>query len=341
MKKIAFFLASDTLVYLCKPILEKLFNKAEVFVIFPRFTEERAKETYERIFPDKLVHICTELHAFNQGIDSLVCANDWGAEIKLLIWWARKKGITTIAIQESVVDLSEHSDRYLFADVVLAQGEVSKNLLRRDNVIVTGNPRYENIGVNDPVGEHALINCNFTYGVFEDSRDQWINDVTSTLKTASVKFKISKHPRDFSNLTGLEEHVIPSGAGVVHEQVKDSAFLITRFSSLIHESILMGRPVIYYNPHGEDMGYDFTADENVLYLTTDSDSLLRAIEKIKHTKLAHFDSYIRNHLANHNSDNKPSQRIASEILKGVKFSVNIKYINIFRPLVWLLVRFFR
>jgi len=324
MKKIAFFLASDTLVYLCKPVLEKLFNKAEVYILFPRFTNERARDTYVKLFPEYLANIITERQAFKQGLDYLVCANDWGAEIKLLIWWARRKAVTTVAIQESVVDLSINSDRYLFADIIFAQGEVSKNLLRRDNVIVTGNPRYEEIKFEEPIGKHALINCNFTYGIFEESRDQWIRDVTDALNKAGVPFKISKHPRDFSNLEGVEEYVIPSGAGVVHDQVKDAAFLITRFSSLIHESILMGRPVIYYNPHGEDMGYDFGGDGKVLKSIYNKKQLLKSITRLNKSyyRKEIFSVYMDQHLACMADKVKPSEVIANELLH---YSFDKKY----------------
>lgn len=331
MKKIAFFLASDTLVYLCKPVLEKLFGKAEIYILFPRFTDERAKETYIKLFPEHLAHICTEKYAFKQGLDYLVCANDWGAEIKLLIWWARRKSVTTIAIQESVVDLSIYSERYLYADIIFAQGEVSKNLLRRNNVVVTGNPRYENINFQAPKEQHALINCNFTYGVFEDIRDQWIRDVTNALNKSGVPFQISKHPRDFSNLEGLEDYVIPSGAGVVHEQVQDSALLITRFSSLIHESILMGRPVIYYNPHGENMGYDFLPDNKVLFVINSKNDLVEVIEFLTSNLLIknNFYSYVEHHLSS-NDNNMPSKVIA-DILLDNEFVINInKNINVFR-----------
>jgi hypothetical protein len=316
MKKIAFFLGSDTLVYLCKPIIQKLLGEAELFILFPRFTNERARETYNKLFPEHLDLICTEHSAFKHGLDYLVCANDWGAEIKLLILWARKKAVTTIAIQESVVDLSICSDRYLYADIVFSQGEVSKTLLRRNNVIVTGNPRYEKISFQHPKETHALINCNFTYGVFENSRDQWIRDVTNALNIAGVAFKISKHPRDFSNLEGLETHVIPSGAGVVHEQVQDSAFLITRFSSLIHESILMGRPVIYYNPHGENMGYAFGADGKVLQEISHESLLVDAIKKVKTLNCSPntFNKYIHQHMENYNSDVTPSKIIKDKLV---------------------------
>jgi hypothetical protein len=339
MKKIAFYLASDTLVYLCKPILEKLFDNSEVYIIFPRFTEEKASETYKKIFPNRLDNISTEYSVFKSRIDTLVCANDWGAEIQLLIWWARKKKILTIAIQESVVDFSLQSNRYLYADVIFAQGEVSQKLLRRSNVIVTGNPRYENISFIEPATSvGALINCNFTYGVYEEVRDIWIKDVTQALKGAEINFKISKHPRDFSNLIDVAEYVIPSGAGVVHEQVKECKFLITRFSSLIHESIMMGRPVIYYNPHREDMGYDFGADNKVLFIANNPSELIQFINIVssKNYNIWHFQDYISHHMANHGNIVSPSQEISC-LLKGDGLSKGeVKRIKLFRYALWLL-----
>ncbi|ENF8750353.1 hypothetical protein ABRI18_003996 [Vibrio fluvialis] len=336
MKKIAFYLGSDTLVYLVKPILQELFNSKgkQVLIVFPSITDERAKETFLELFPGNKSNISKIRKVFREKVDCIVCANDWGAEIKLIIKFARRKGIKTIGIQESIIDLSEGSDKYQYVDFVLAQGDISRRLLKRKNIIVTGNPRYQSVlKTENKFGEYALINCNFTYGVFEEHRDKWIYDVTSALQSNNVDFKISKHPRDFSKLEGLEGYIIPSGAGVIHDQIDKSKFLITRFSSLIHESILMGKAVIYYNPHGEKLGYDFTPDGRVLYLATSPQELDDAIFHLRNSNILddEFERYIKPHLDYILDAKTPSKRIIDVLNSDLDVNADdCKEINITR-----------
>ncbi|MCC6154726.1 MAG: hypothetical protein IT367_13250, partial [Candidatus Hydrogenedentes bacterium] len=69
----------------------------------------------------------------------------------------------------------------------------------------------------------------------------------------------------------------PSNAYVVHEQLKASTIVITRFSSLAHEALLMGRHVIYYNPHGEKMRYLNEDATGLLMKAYTKEELARAI----------------------------------------------------------------
>lgn len=344
MKKIGFYLASDTLVHLMAPVLSAIFDKAEVRIIFPLVKKEGAFEAYERLYPGKLHLVCSANRAFELGLDYLVCGNDWGAEIKLLIWYARRRGVTTIAIQESVVDLSSKSDRYLYADLIFVQGLVSKRALRRDDSLVLGNPRYEHLRMGRHGNDFALVNCNFTYGVFEEVREEWISEVVQALKSELMQYRISKHPRDLSNLHAYREYILPSNAGVVHDQIRSSRLLVTRFSSLIHEAIAMGCPVIYYNPHGEDMGYPFEPDGKVLHFARSYEELVGAVKYLSGNDLSQqdFENYLVPHLYGQFSDERASERIASMLnsdksLIQVPRNNNLYEIRL-RPVIWTLVK---
>ncbi|MBV7260590.1 hypothetical protein KCG43_00980 [Photobacterium sp. WH24] len=324
-KPCVFYLGSDTLVYLFKNVLLEMLELNDIYVSFPIVKDEGAKEAFLKLFPGKSSRIKNPVEIFfklkNKNA-AFIVGNDWGAEVKLLIKLARKLNIVSVALQESVVDLSNTSNRYLFSDMVFAQGIISKELMRRSNVEITGNPRYESLSYHHGNTNGALINCNFTYGIFEDVRDDWIKSVSHALKNTRVEFKISKHPRDFSNLEGLENYVIPSHAGVVHKQVINSKFLITRFSSLIHEALLLGRPVIYYNPHNENMGYEFKPDGIVLIEAKNQEELENAICHINtyDFQVSDFQNYISPHLANSYSISEPPSSVVVKKILSLKHS---------------------
>jgi hypothetical protein len=150
-----------------------------------------------------------------------------------------------------------------WADVALVQGAGSVLSLNRDSIYLTGNPRYQSLSLAPrPPAPKAFVNCNFTYGVFEDWRDRWLGDVVEALEGLGIDYLISQHPRDRADLSHFS-NVQPSNASVVHEQLRECSIVISRFSSVMHEGVCTGRAVVYYNPMGEDMGYDFQPDGRV------------------------------------------------------------------------------
>ena len=72
-----------------------------------------------------------------------------------------------------------------------------------------------------------------------------------------------------------------SGAFKLHDQIAESSLLVTRFSQVLYEAMLMGRPVVYYNPHGED-AKTLTEDRTGAILFADNpdelqDALVKAV----------------------------------------------------------------
>jgi CDP-glycerol glycerophosphotransferase (TagB/SpsB family) len=140
----------------------------------------------------------------------------------------------------------------LHADFAFLQGPVICKYIRKDsNVIVTGNPKYDSFYEAPlPKETTVMINCNFTYGIYEDGRDQWIRDVAETCGKLGLDFFISKHLRD-KTIFPDENQVIDSDAFKLKQQLESSSILVSRFSTVIYEAAAMGREVVYYNPHNE------------------------------------------------------------------------------------------
>lgn len=182
---------------------------------------------------------------------TVVFCTDWGPEERELCDWARKRGIPSVCIQEGQQDFEMPGyDQYQRVDHVLVQGAITTKYLDRDAFIITGNPRLSGLSAS-PLPEKPLvmINANFTYGIYEDWRERWMEAVIAACRAVGVEFFISRHPRDFGEYRDLP--VIDSGAFKLHDQIARSSVLVTRFSQVLYEAMLMGRPVIYFNPHRE------------------------------------------------------------------------------------------
>jgi len=181
----------------------------------------------------------------------VVLGNDWGPQERDLCDQARKLAIPSVCIQEGPQDFELGLGQMQNADHILVQGAITTKYLDRKQFIITGNPRLSNLP-KAPLPEKpmVMINANFTYGVYEALRDRWMEAVVEACRGAGLDFFVSRHPRDRGEYRGLP--VIDSDAFKLHDQIAKSSLLVTRFSQVLYEAVLMGRPVMYYNPHGED-----------------------------------------------------------------------------------------
>lgn len=185
------------------------------------------------------------------GVDVVLAGIDWSLEEQLLIARARSRGVPTACLQESIVAFGDARGRMEWADVAFVQGPATLAHLRRDVSFLVGNPRYEGIQrLPLPDRPRVLVNCNFTFGVFEEAGRPWLRSAVSAIEALALPYAISVHPRCHLDLSDFQ-HLCPSGPYAVHEQLAAATVLVTRFSSLAHEALLMGRPVVYFNPHGE------------------------------------------------------------------------------------------
>lgn len=304
-KNILFVCASDTLVRLLVPIARQMRDRGHVVTLAKlRFTDERAEFAMAQC-ADGLLYVGT-VNARGEWLsafDGVVMGNDWGREIRALIHLCNAWRIPTFCVQESVINFEGPQRRMRHAAYALVQGEVSaRHLADRNNVEVVGNPRYEELAIQQaPAAHRALINCNFTYGVEESNREAWISAAVQACRRAGVEATILQHPRDRSDLSRYGCAVVRSNAGTIHQLLLTGSLLISRFSSVIHEAIALGRPAVYFDPFDETGGYDFSPDGRALQRATDGEQLERAISALRSrpVTIEEMQTYLGRHIRPH------------------------------------------
>ncbi|WP_183579089.1 hypothetical protein HDF18_24055 [Mucilaginibacter sp. X5P1] len=294
-RKVCFFVSNDTHIFLFQNLLKK---QTLPWDLYSR-KGENAKGAGEKI---GLVTKDFELSIPDvTNYNLLVCGNDWGPLEQRVNLDFMKNDINTICIQESVIDFNKRDKRMLYCCLPIYQGVVTlKNVPLNGKVCaVIGNPRYEELKPF-PIPEKlsVFVNVNFTYGIHEDARDNWVGDIVSSCAELNIDYAICQHPRDRGDFSKF--NLIKTNASTVHDSLKQSTILITRFSSLIHEALCLGRPVIYYNPHGEKLFYDFEPDNKCLFYATTKDDLLKALSSLSsHFVQDELNNSIKTYLSRH------------------------------------------
>jgi hypothetical protein len=245
---VLFFPTNDTIVKLFLPVSRHLRQCCYATPVLWR--EEGAAALLSSLGIPFVENHADLIHEITPSV--IVFGTDWSSEEIEVMAKARRRGIPTVCIQEGCLDWGDSYGRMEWCDFPFVQGPLTLRYLHRNSFFITGNPRFDDIS-KLPLAEPptVTINCNFTYGIHEDACDQWIMDVVAACKTLGLDFFISRHPRCKVSLPSLP--VRASHATVVHQQIAECSLLVTRFSTLVYEALLMGRPVIYYNPHGERM----------------------------------------------------------------------------------------
>ena len=214
-------------------------------------------------------------------VAGVVVMNDWGPT-RELIQSADRRGAATFAKIEGVQDFADADTgqqrlAYRTARHVLAQGEYDVKALPDRDTHVVGNTRLERIWRQPPAapdGEHpVLINFNFTYNVLTDHADAWLVSAQDGITQAGRDLVVSMHPAQKARYATAARNV--TDQPIRHELTR-SAALISRFSTVIYESMARGVPVIYHNPHGEKVP-DFQAPQGAFLRTVDQAGLRDAV----------------------------------------------------------------
>jgi hypothetical protein len=94
-----------------------------------------------------------------------------------------------------------------------------------------------------PSKRRAIINVNFTYGVLEDRRDEYVETAVKACKDIGLKYVITQHPADKADLSRFNV-----AKQSVYDLLDEGTILVSRFSTTILEALATGRPVVYHNP---------------------------------------------------------------------------------------------
>ncbi|MFH0842996.1 MAG: hypothetical protein V1903_10280 [Bacteroidota bacterium] len=269
--------------------------------------------------------------------DLLVLYNDWTKAAIRVISHCHLLGIPVVCVQESIINFGDRFRRLQRADDVMIQGVRSALMIPRKHFYLTGNPRYFRPLTGEKHPEYVLINCNFTYNIFDKIRTAWLDEITSALDELEIDYRISHHPRDNGDLSNYR-NVLRSSSSNLDEQFAGAGLLITRFSSLIHESLVRGVPVIYFNPHNEKMHYEFDFDPEYLASAGDKAALKEYITVLYRKNIfgKSLDSYLNVHCLP--SATRPvsniNQLLAENRFSSVKFTFkDLMHLIFYRPFI--------
>lgn len=314
--KVVFYAQSDTLANSLFTV-SKAFGRDEFAFFTPNHADEGAADFFRKGNIPFTVYSCSALKKFKP--DVVLLLNDWSKEPQRIIAHCRWMGIPVVCLQESIIDFGDGFKRMQHADHVFVQGAQTVNDLERTYYFITGNPRYEPIHKSAQAPANRIfINCNFTYHIFENMRQQWLDDITAAASDLGLDYLISQHPRDKGDLSKYK-NVERSSSEKVHGQIAGSRVVVTRFSSLVHEALVLGRPVVYYNPHGEKMKYNFGFNDQFLFLAESKKELKRKIEMALNGE-GRYEKERKEYLASHCL---PSSVMPSEIIAKVFHEGNL------------------
>lgn len=218
---------------------------------------------------------------------ALLVMNDWGGPPGKMVLQARRYETTSFALVEGVQDYRDtHVDHigvgrvrspYTHADVILLVGEDDRRHLPDKEAYLTGSSRMERLALEErsPNREPiAVINANFTYGVYSEQAREWVDQAVRACTEAGIESVISQHHADQTDLAGHTVSSIP-----LYDELRRASVFISRFSGAILEAMALDTPVIYFNPHGERVD-KFQGDHGAFPIARTGDELEEALEYV-------------------------------------------------------------
>lgn len=208
---------------------------------------------------------------------ALVVRNDWGVSAGLVAA-CKERGVRTYGWVEGVQDFHDDDTgrarhAYRLVDEVLTLGEWDTAQLAGATCHVVGSDRLWRRW-RGPASTHAadlVANVNFTYGVLEDARQAWVADVVAAAEASHRTLAISRHTADRGHRVRRLETSAPSSALLEAHRT-----LVSRFSTLCYDALVMGVALVYHNPHGERVP-TFRDPMGAYRITTDRGGLQAAL----------------------------------------------------------------
>ncbi|GEM_PF-1292588 len=233
---------------------------------------------------------------------AIVCMNDWDPIVRRVVKAANHLGIMTIAVVEGVqdyldVDVGRKRDPYRTVKNVILPGRFDQRYFPDygARALVGGVPRIDELlreAPNLPERPLVVINSNFTYNVLTDCRDSWVRDAVSACKKCGYDYVISVHPAergDFSNYNVTELSM--------YDAIRGASVFVSRFGSGILESLALGTPSVYFNPHGEKVD-KFHSPEGAFAVANSVRTLVAGLESSvaqPERYLQYAESYLEEH----------------------------------------------
>lgn len=250
----------------------------------------------------------------------LVCMNDWDPSVRRVVEACKQVGIRTVGVVEGIQDYRDVDRRqrspYRTVDHVILPGEFDRRYFAgARGVHVGGIPRIDALLAESAVFPEQpliVINSNFTYGVLVDQRDAWVRQAVAACRRAGYDYVISRHPADQGDFTGYR--VTDES---MYDAIRRGSVVVSRFGSAILEGLAMGKPVVYFNPHGERVD-KFKQPNGAFAIARSADELAAALRDAVDDPqrfLAHADDYLELHCGTRRGRVPAAERVAATLVE--------------------------
>lgn len=172
--------------------------------------------------------------------DTLVVANDWyPAVVVETMQSCGQRSVLRVGVVEGA--RFAHPDRYRHVDQVLGWGESSRTAFRVP-VHVVGSPIIEAAWRRTPsVAPFDFAVIAYKYPGFGEAKQHaWLEQTTGACRAAGLPFEISCHPS-----YRLPPPFVPSPREF-RDLIPEAAVLITQPSTVVHEAMAAGKPVVLF-----------------------------------------------------------------------------------------------
>ncbi|MGK2956634.1 MAG: FkbM family methyltransferase, partial [Solirubrobacterales bacterium] len=181
--------------------------------------------------------------------------NDFNDDLRDAVEYRQRLDLPTVAVVESINDFLRvdfEPYRYLpyrrCTHVFLA-GDYDRDYFQDRQTAVVGMPVVEKLTGVQPVFPDAplvAINVNFTYGVLESHREEFVRLAVEACKVLGIDYSVTQHPMDNGDLADYNVTELSQ-----YELIDDCSVFVSRFATGIIEALASGKPAVYFNPHGE------------------------------------------------------------------------------------------
>lgn len=246
----------------------------------------------------------------------VITFNDFNDDFREALEYRARLGQRSVSMVEGINDFLRvdfDTPRYLpyrRCDTVFLAGEDDAQYFVDRTTYVIGLPVIEQLAKKQPkfpARPQAVLNVNFTYGVLEDCRDAFVASAREAFEKLSWDWVITQHPMDTGELAGQ-----PVSNQTQYKLIDNGTVFVSRFATGILEALASGKPVIYFNPHGEKVA-KFKEPMGAFDIATNADELVVALHQVQADIAAGVDFRFRAmSFLTHHTSYKPDGPTAAE-----------------------------
>jgi FkbM family methyltransferase len=219
------------------------------------------------------------------GTASLVIVfNDFNPMFREALEYRHRLGLPTVCMVEGINDFLRVDSTILRAlpyrrcDYVFLAGEDDQRFFQDRPTFVVGIPSVEALAATQPAFPEqlcAVLNVNFTYGVLEEKRTEFVRAAQAAFDTLGISWVITQHPMDNGDLVGL-----PVSDLTQQQLIDRCSVFVSRFATGIIDALAAGKPAIYFNPHGEQVA-KYSEPLGAFDIATSPEELIAALRRVE------------------------------------------------------------